>query len=278
MLRLEHHWTQAQVAKELGVDPVTVRRWELGLREPSENNLFALASIYGVDFDRFLNSMLAPIQQTRRWIGLWLNDCRYSRDLSLEQAASRIGISPGVLLSYENGQVDQDPQVLVKIAAQYGTTLSGSLLNSMFMALSHHQTQLVKSSRSTSRVIPIKGIVMAGLRREEYDVDYGEITWPDPSPIGHYPNAFALVVSGDDCASDGIYDLDLVFVYPDTTLNFGKLYVVRIDGIPYIRRLIADGDRIVLKSSEGASQEFRASTMEILGEVALHLGKPGLGG
>ena len=124
---------------------------------------------------------------------------------------------------------------------------------------------------------PIKGIVMAGIPRDRYDVEYGNIGWPDISPIGHYPGAFALVVSGDECASDGIHDLDLVFVEPGGYQGFpadigstdiGKLHVVRIDGIPLICRVIAEG---VLRSSDGGVQRFEASKMEILGKVAFHL-------
>ena len=40
--------TQAYVAEALGVDPVTVRRWELGLRMPTRSNLARLAQMFGV--------------------------------------------------------------------------------------------------------------------------------------------------------------------------------------------------------------------------------------
>ena len=278
LLRLENRWTQAQVASRIGVDPVTVRRWELGLREPSEKFLNALAAIYELGVNDLLKSLDAPTQQTNRQLGLWLNDCRIQEDLSLEQAASRIGITPEILLSYENGQVDQDPQVLTRIAAQYGVSFSRALLNSMGMALRGHQTKLERPGPWPPRVIPIKGVVMAGIPRKEYDVDYGDITWPDFSVINFYPNAFAMVVSGDECGPDGIHDLDLIFIMPRTNLIFGKLYVVRINEVPYIRRLIAECDSISLRSSEGASQGFEPSTMEIVGEVVMHLRKIELGG
>jgi transcriptional regulator with XRE-family HTH domain len=57
LLRLEQHWTQAHVAEKLGVNLVTVRRWELGLREPSEKSLDDLAGIYDIDAD----SLMSPI-------------------------------------------------------------------------------------------------------------------------------------------------------------------------------------------------------------------------
>ena len=124
-------------------------------------------------------------------------------------------------------------------------------------------------------------MVFAGIHREKYDRYYGDITWPDPWPVGFYPDAFALVVSGDECSADGIFDLELIFVYPDVhlaNLHYGKLYVVRIDDIPHIRRLFEDGNGIILKSSDGLSEDYQPATMQILGEVALHLRRLELGG
>ena len=40
--------TQAYVAEAVGVDPVTVRRWELGLRMPTRSNLARLAQLFGI--------------------------------------------------------------------------------------------------------------------------------------------------------------------------------------------------------------------------------------
>ena len=262
----------------MGVDPVTVRRWESGLREPSEKHLYGLAVVYDLNVELLLKAISAPTERTKHDIGLWLNELRLMRDLSLERAASMVGIPPEVLLSYENGLVDSDPRVMKKIARAYKTSLGWAVVNIMGVAI-HKRQNILDTPRPSSyqRVIPIKGIVMAGIPRDRYDVEYGNIGWPDISPIGHYPGAFALVVSGDECASDGIHDLDLVFVEPGGYQGFpadigstdiGKLHVVRIDGIPLICRVIAEG---VLRSSDGGVQRFEASKMEILGKVAFHL-------
>jgi SOS-response transcriptional repressor LexA len=212
--------------------------------------------------------MLAPSEQTKHWLGWYLQDGREAKNLSVEQAAIRIGISAEVLLSYETGQVDHDPNLLVKIVEQYDLRLSRMLLRAMRSASHDHERYLALdevSAPPNSSEIPIKGFVFAGIPQENYDADYREIILP--SFIVKYSDTFALLVSGDEWGSESIYDGDVLFVFPETRPRFGRLYVVRIDGIPYVRRIVAERDRPVLKSPDGHSEDYQPSTMEIMGEV-----------
>ncbi len=53
-LRKEKQWSQAALAKRLGVSPSTVGMYEQGRREPSGDILISLASAFGVSVDYLL--------------------------------------------------------------------------------------------------------------------------------------------------------------------------------------------------------------------------------
>ena len=48
-LRQKKGWTQSLAGEAVGVDAVTIRRWELGLFSPSSNRIGRVAEAYGVD-------------------------------------------------------------------------------------------------------------------------------------------------------------------------------------------------------------------------------------
>ena len=53
-MRTGRAWTQRQVAAEVGVDTVTLRRWELGIFSPSLDNMERVATVLGVDVDSLM--------------------------------------------------------------------------------------------------------------------------------------------------------------------------------------------------------------------------------
>jgi len=50
-LRVQHDWTQVELANRLGVTPSTVYNWERGNWEPRATRLRELASVFGVRMD-----------------------------------------------------------------------------------------------------------------------------------------------------------------------------------------------------------------------------------
>lgn len=46
--------TQAQAAKKIGVDPITIIQWEKGANVPSKRNLEKAAMVYGCTVDTLL--------------------------------------------------------------------------------------------------------------------------------------------------------------------------------------------------------------------------------
>lgn len=55
-LRQGKGWTQRKAAESVGVDSVTIRRWELGTFSPSQENMDRLSSSYNVSTEEFLNA------------------------------------------------------------------------------------------------------------------------------------------------------------------------------------------------------------------------------
>ncbi len=58
-LRKRAGLTQSQVGRALGVWTVTVRRWELGIVSPSQENLEKVAGLYGVTVDEIMERATA---------------------------------------------------------------------------------------------------------------------------------------------------------------------------------------------------------------------------
>ena len=60
-LRLKKEVTQAEIARRLGVNPVTVFRWETGGQSPGVAHLEILAGIYEVELNEILDDQEIPI-------------------------------------------------------------------------------------------------------------------------------------------------------------------------------------------------------------------------
>lgn len=54
-LRLEHHYTQKEVANLLGVKPTTVSAWELGNNTPRLDMVEKISDLFDTDIDYFVN-------------------------------------------------------------------------------------------------------------------------------------------------------------------------------------------------------------------------------
>ena len=53
-LRIEKGLTQTQLAKELRVNPRTIRNWEVGERQPDLDTLEVIAKYFNVSYDYLL--------------------------------------------------------------------------------------------------------------------------------------------------------------------------------------------------------------------------------
>ena len=63
-LRESKGWSQKQLAEVSGLSQQAIAHWELGDREPSATNLFALCRALGVSCERFATKGEPPIDPT----------------------------------------------------------------------------------------------------------------------------------------------------------------------------------------------------------------------
>ena len=56
LLRQQKGWTQSLAGEAVGVDAVTIRRWELGLFSPSSNRIEQVAEAYGVEVSALIEA------------------------------------------------------------------------------------------------------------------------------------------------------------------------------------------------------------------------------
>lgn len=62
LLRQKKGWTQSLAGEAVGVDTVTIRRWELGLFSPSSNRIGRVAEAYGVEVSALIDAADAKHQ------------------------------------------------------------------------------------------------------------------------------------------------------------------------------------------------------------------------
>jgi transcriptional regulator with XRE-family HTH domain len=128
----------ADCAKAIGVQPSEFENYELGEASPSLPELELLAyylfvpldhflgnkplmsmdtSSYGIDIDQLLTNRNAAISEA-------LQELRNESDLSLEEAAARIGLEVDQLEAYEQGEMPLPLPILEAITDVYGVPVS----------------------------------------------------------------------------------------------------------------------------------------------------------
>ena len=56
-LRLEHHLSQMQLAKIVGVSQKAIDYWERNVNEPKSSYIIALVNTFEISFDEFFNEI-----------------------------------------------------------------------------------------------------------------------------------------------------------------------------------------------------------------------------
>ena len=56
-LRLEHHLSQMQLAKIIGVSQKAIDYWERNVNEPKSSYIIALVNTFEISFDEFFNEI-----------------------------------------------------------------------------------------------------------------------------------------------------------------------------------------------------------------------------
>ena len=177
--------------------------------------------------------------------------------LTLTEAARRAGVELTSVWRYEAGQREPMAHVIYALAKVYRKPVEwfyGEALPQSY-------------NREEVRNIDIIGAISAGGFVESWQEDLGTMDVP-ASVLEASPRAFALRVSGNSLAADGIWDGAMVVVDPDAPVEDGKIYAIRRDGGEIAaRRLFIVGRRFKVVSGDGDVLELTRSQVTVIGRI-----------
>ena len=190
-------------------------------------------------------------------LGQRLKEARLEAGLTLTDAARRAGIELTSVWRYEAGQREPMAHVIYALAKVYRKPVEwfyGEALPQSY-------------NREEVRNIDIIGAISAGGFVESWQEDLGTMDVP-ASVLEASPRAFALRVSGNSLASEGIWDGAMVVVDPDAPVEDGKIYAIRRDGGEIAaRRLFIVGRRFKVVSGDGDVLELTRSQVTVIGRI-----------
>ena len=189
--------------------------------------------------------------------GQRLKEARLEAGLTLIDAARRAGVELTSVWRYEAGQREPMAHVIYALAKVYRKPVEwfyGEALPQSY-------------NREEVRNIDIIGAISAGGFVESWQEDLGTMDVP-ASVLEDSPKAFALRVSGNSLASEGIWDGAMVVVDPDAPVEDGKIYAIRRDGGEIAaRRLFIVGRRLKVVSGDGDVVELTRSQVTVIGRI-----------
>uniref|UniRef100_UPI003F68C74F helix-turn-helix domain-containing protein n=1 Tax=Streptococcus pluranimalium TaxID=82348 RepID=UPI003F68C74F len=133
-LRKKNGYTQADIAKEIGITQGAYQKWETGSREPSFENLIKLAKILDTTPDYLLGygSTKANVTFFQRSeeqnlkmessLGTRLKYLRKKKKFTQVQLSSSINVKQGSYANWENGKREPSLENVVRLAKLFGVT------------------------------------------------------------------------------------------------------------------------------------------------------------
>jgi len=207
--------------------------------------------------------------------GKRLRQARIESGLTIKEAARRAGTEMTSVWRYEAGQREPMAHVVYALAKVYrrpiewfyGEEISPAAEALIELGMTHPDGRLFSVPVDTVRPINVIGAISAGGFVESWQDDLGTMEVP-ASVLEASPRAFALRVSGNSLASDGIWDGAMVVVDPDAPVEDGKIYAIRRDGGEIAaRRLFIIGRRFKVVSGDGDVLELTRSQVTVIGRI-----------
>ena len=207
--------------------------------------------------------------------GKRLRQARIESGLTIKEAARRAGTEMTSLWRYEAGQREPMAHMVYAMAKVYrrpmewfyGDDLSPAAEALIELGMTHPDGRPFSIPVDTVRPINVIGAISAGGFVESWQDDLGTMDVP-ASVLENAPRAFALRVSGNSLASEGIWDGAMVVVDPDAPVEDGKIYAIRRDGGEIAaRRLFIVGRRLKVVSGDGDVVELTRSQVTVIGRI-----------
>lgn len=142
-----------------------------------------------------------------------LKELRKGREWQLDDVATRVGVSRGMVGHYETEKYYPPPDVLAKLAKAFGVKLDELVA----LLPADHPARL-----EPGITLPLLGAVAAGGFCPLLEAEVGQRV-----PVRErYPEgSLAAIVSGHSCTNFGIFDGDLVIVRPTTAAVEGMFVI-----------------------------------------------------
>jgi len=207
--------------------------------------------------------------------GKRLRQARIESGLTIKEAARRAGTEMTSVWRYEAGQREPMAHVVYALAKVYrrpiewfyGEEISPAAEALIELGMTHPDGRPFSVPVDTVRPINVIGAISAGGFVESWQDDLGTMDVP-ASVLEASPRAFALRVSGNSLASEGIWDGAMVVVDPDAPVEDGKIYAIRRDGGEIAaRRLFIIGRRFKVVSGDGDVLELTRSQVTVIGRI-----------
>ena len=207
--------------------------------------------------------------------GKRLRQARIESGLTIKEAARRAGTQMATLWRYEASQREPLAHVVYTLSRVYrrpmewfyGDEPSPTAAALIELGMTHPDGRPFSVPAETVRPINVIGAISAGGFVESWQDDLGTMDVP-ASILEDSPKAFALRVTGNSLASDGIWDGAMVVVDPDAPVEDGKIYAIRREGGEIAaRRLFIVGRRFKVVSGDGDVLELTRSQVTVIGRI-----------
>jgi SOS-response transcriptional repressor LexA len=193
-------------------------------------------------------------------LGQRLREARLARKLTQQEAGDKTDLANMSISRYERDVVEPGIDALNRLATIYKVSVDSLIRGTNFR------------TPQFAGEIPVHGWVAAGTPREAYEQDMGSITVPDFFRL-ESPKCFALTVSGESLAGDGIHDGDFLIVDPDASVKQGAIFIVRIGEEFVARHLHIENGHVRLRASNKKYEDLKASGVQLIGRVIGHIRK-----
>ena len=168
-----------------------------------------------------------------------IRELRKKRGITMKQLGEVVDLAESTISQYETGKRQPDNETLLKISEYFGVTV-GYLLGYEAMMTPGLPGNIIPMPEM--RKIPLIGSIACGkpILAEEHIEEYIDIP-------KHVTADFALSCKGDSMINARIFDVDVVYIRQQETVENGEIAAVLIDGEATLKRVKFYEDRISLE-------------------------------
>lgn len=199
-------------------------------------------------------------QERRMLIASRIKEIRNDYDLTLEEMASKIGLTKATLSRYENGEIDNIPMGRIRDIGEIFRINPAWILN-------WSDSKFVTKYEAKFKTIPILGCIAAGvpILAQEDIIGLASVDEKDSTD-------FCLIVKGDSMINARIYDGDTVFIKKQSDVEHGEIAAVLLDNEVTLKRVYKVNGTVILHAENPAYQDLVLNQkdyqrIEILGKA-----------